>query len=82
MSEEQLKAFMEAVKADEALQAKLKEAKSAADVVAIAKEAGFTFNAEELESASRAARDDLSDDELEKGAGGTCLWTARGIIYS
>ena len=73
MSEEQLKAFMEAVKADEGLQAKLKEAKSAADVVGIAKQAGFTFSAEELESAQKAARDELSDGELENAFGGTAI---------
>lgn len=70
MSEEQLKAFMEAVKADEALKAKLKEAKSAADVVGIAKQTGFTFSAEELESAQKAERDGVSDAELENAAGG------------
>ena len=72
MSEEQLKAFMEAVKADEGLQAKLKVAKSAADVAAIAGEAGFTFSAEVLESAQKAARDELSDDEIDNAGGGGC----------
>jgi predicted ribosomally synthesized peptide with nif11-like leader len=48
MSEEQLKAFMEAVKADAGLQEKLKEAANADAVVAIAKAAGFGISAEEL----------------------------------
>ena len=48
MSEEQLKAFMEAVKADASLQEKLNAAADADAVVAIAKEAGFVISAEEL----------------------------------
>ena len=48
MSEEQLKAFLEAVKADNALQEKLKTAGDADAVVAIAKAAGFLISAEEL----------------------------------
>jgi predicted ribosomally synthesized peptide with nif11-like leader len=41
MSEEQLKAFIEKVKADSSLQERLKSASDADAVVAIAKEAGF-----------------------------------------
>ena len=41
MSEEQLRAFLEAVKADAGLQEKLKEAGDAEAVVEIAKAAGF-----------------------------------------
>ena len=40
MSEEQLKAFFAKVQADTNIQARLKEAKSPDDVVAIAKEGG------------------------------------------
>ncbi len=43
MSEEQLKAFLEAVKADAGLQEKLKAAADADAVVAIAKAAGFVI---------------------------------------
>ena len=43
MSEEQLKAFLEKVKADTSLQEKLKAASDADAVVAIAKAAGFTI---------------------------------------
>ena len=48
MSEVQLKAFMEAVKADAGLQEKLNAAADADAVVAIAKEVGFVISAEEL----------------------------------
>ena len=51
MSEEQLKAFLEAVKADAGLQEKLKTAKDADAVVAIANEAGFSISAEDLTKA-------------------------------
>ena len=61
MSEEQLKAFMEAVKTDAGLQEKLKAANDADAVVAIAKAAGFLISAEELKKALA----ELSDEELE-----------------
>ena len=67
MSEEQLKAFMEAVKADAGLQEKLKAAGDADAVVAVAKAAGFTISAEEL----KKAQVELSEEELEGVAGGT-----------
>ena len=67
MSEEQLKAFLEAVKADASLQEKLKAAGDAdADaVVAIAKAAGFAISADDLE-----AQSEISEEELEGVAGG------------
>jgi predicted ribosomally synthesized peptide with nif11-like leader len=69
MSEEQLKTFLEAVKADAGLQEKLKAAKDAAGVVAIAKAAGFVISAEELQK-TQAELSELSDVELEGVAGG------------
>ena len=68
MSEEQLKAFIEKVKADTSLQEKLKAASDADAVVAIAKEAGFSISAEDYAS-------ELSDEELEGAAGGLELCT-------
>ena len=62
MSEEQLKAFQEAVKADAGLQEKLKAAKDADAVVEIAKAAGFVISADALQ--------ELSDEQLEGVAGG------------
>jgi len=69
MSEEQLKAFLEAVKADAGLQEKLKAAKDADAVVAIAKAAGFVISAEELKK-SQAEISEISEEELEGVAGG------------
>ena len=65
MSEEQLKAFLEKVRTDTSLQEKLKTAADANAVVAIAKEAGFSISADELNKAS-----ELSEEELEGISGG------------
>ena len=62
MSEEQLKAFLEKVKADTSLQEKLKAAKSPEDVVGIAKEHGHDFTADKIT--------ELSEEDLEGVAGG------------
>ena len=66
MSEEQLKAFLEKVKADTSLQEKLKAASDADAVVAIAKEAGFSISADDL----KKAPSEISEEELEGVAGG------------
>lgn len=66
MSEEQLKAFWEAVQADAGLQEKLKAAADADAVVAIAKEAGFVVSADEL----KKSQAEISEEELEGVAGG------------
>ena len=58
MSEEQLKAFMEAVKADAGLQEKLNTAVDADAVVAIAKEVGFLISAEEVQRAQAEIPED------------------------
>ena len=73
MSEEQLKAFLEKVKADTILQEKLKAAADVEAALAIAKEAGFLISADDV-------RTSLLDDELEGAAGGnsTYLCTWRG----
>ena len=61
MSEEQLKAFLEAVNADAGLQEKLKATSDADGVVAIAKSAGFVISAEEL----KMAQAEVSDEKLK-----------------
>ena len=62
MSIEQLKAFLAKVKGDSSLQEKLKGAKSAEDVVAIAKEHGHEFTGDKL--------DLISEEEPEGLTGG------------
>ena len=70
MSEEQLKAFLEKVKADTSLQEKLKAAASPEAAIAIAKEAGFAITASDIHSMQSNGTVKLSDEELEGAAGG------------
>ena len=69
MSEEQLKAFIAKAQGDTSLQEKLKAAADADAVAAIAKEAGFSISADDLNK----AKSELSEEELEVVAGGG--WT-------
>lgn len=68
MSEEQLKAFLEAVKGSPVLQEKLSAADGADAVVRIAKEAGFVISAGELANLNQTR--ELSDEELVDLSGG------------
>ena len=69
MSEEQLKAFLEKVKADTNIQEKLKAAASPEAAIEIAKEAGFAITAKDIKS-SQSAPGEVSDEDLEEAAGG------------
>ena len=76
MSEEQLKAFLEKVRADASLQEKLKAAADADAVTAIAIQAGFSISADDLKN----AQTEISEEELEGLGGGAysetgyCKW--------
>ena len=65
MSEEQLKAFWEAIQADTALQQKLQGVTDPDAVAEIAKEAGFAISADKIT--------ELSEEDLEGVAGGAAL---------
>ena len=80
MSEEQLKAFMEKVKADTSLQEKLKGATDVDAVIAIAKSAGFVVSADEIKTAQSATQE-LSDEELEGVAGGGRGRDREWLVY-
>ena len=71
MSEEQLNAFLEKVKADTSLQEKPKAAADSDAVLAIAKEAGFSISADDLKN----AQSEVSEEELEGVAGGAGYYT-------
>ena len=73
MSEEQLKAFLEKVKGDTSLQEKLKAASPEA-VIEIAKEAGCSITAEDIQS-TQSAPVELSEEELEGASGGKNIRT-------
>ena len=66
VSEEQLKAFWEAIQADTALQQKLQGVTDPEAYVAIAKEAGFMISADEL----RKEQEIIFTDEVMKGISG------------
>ena len=68
MAEEQLKAFIAKVQADTSLQEQLKAQN--ADVIAIAKAAGFVIQTSEVLDGAQANRANLSENELESIAGG------------
>ena len=76
MSEEQLKAFWEAIQSDPALQQKLKGVTDLDAVAEIAKETGFMISAEKLQAAQETMR--LSDEQLESAAGGICCCVGPG----
>ena len=80
MSEEQLKTFLEKVKGDTSLQEKLKAAASPEAVMEIAKEAGFSITAEDIQS-MQSAPAELTDKELEAAAGG-CRHATRNTHAS
>ena len=75
MSEEQLKAFLEKVKGDTSLQAKLEATPDAEAVIAIAKEEGFMISADALEK----VKSDLSQEELGAVTGGFDAVEGAGI---
>ena len=71
MSEEQLKAFLEAVKADTGLQEKLKGATDSDSVMAIAKEAGsVTARKDDAPAAIQAAFVNVAELSSVSGGGG------------
>ena len=78
MSEEQLKAFLEKVKGDTSLQEKLNGDADA--VMEIAKEAGFSITAEDIQL-MRSATGEVSDEELEGAAGGRCIRRSAVICH-
>ena len=78
MSEEQLKAFLEKVKADTTFKDKLNRAADADAVVEIAKEAGFSITSEDIQP-MQSATVELSDEELGNAAGGIRLCSCETI---
>ena len=82
MSEEQLKAFWEAIQADAGLQQKLQGVTEPDAVAAIAKEAGFSISAEEIKKVA-GDRIELTDEQLEAVAGGNshCMCCAPGAPF-
>ncbi len=78
MSEEQLKAFWEAVQADTSLQEKLRATTDPDSIASIAKEAGFEITADEV----KEAQSELSEDQLRGVAGGLSLCRICVMTFS
>ena len=76
MSEDQLKSFLEAIKADSTLQERLKAVKDAESIVSFAKEAGYAISMEDLNLRSG----ELSEEELELVCGGVDFCIIGGAL--
>jgi predicted ribosomally synthesized peptide with nif11-like leader len=70
MPEQQLKAFLEAIKSDTALQARVITATDLDAVIAIAKEAGFALGKEDVMTLQAQRAEEMNDAELADVAGG------------
>ncbi len=83
MSQEQLSAFLEAVKADAGLEEKLKAAGDLGAAVAIAVEAGFDVSMADWLKAQARQVLEMSDEELAGVAGGNAATAiAAGLAKS
>ena len=86
MAVEQVKAFMAKVKEDQELVKKLADAQAAYKgndgiaevVIPVAKEAGFDFTVEDFKAVATPQGEQLSEDELDKVAGGKLCWSDMG----
>ncbi|AII43654.1 hypothetical protein KR100_09805 [Synechococcus sp. KORDI-100] len=71
MSDEQLKAFWDAIQSDSALQQKLQGVTDPGAIVDIGKEAGFVVSIDEVQKAqAELSNVELSDEDLDNVAGG------------
>ena len=77
MSEEQLKAFLENAQGDISLQEKLKAAADADAVAAIAKEAGFSISADDINKAQSVITE-LSDEAVGNVTGAGFFFDPHG----
>ena len=80
MPEEQLKAFLEAVKSDVGLQEKLKGAADLDAALELVKEAGFDVSKADLLRYQANQTLELSDEELEGVAGGFTIMVTVGVV--
>lgn len=71
LSSNQLTAFAQALRSDPALQKRLRAAKGVDEIAALVKEAGFGLAIDEDFIASLGMTNDLTDQELERVAGGS-----------
>ena len=77
MSKEQLNAFLEKVQGDTSLQEKLNAPTTPEAVIEIAKDAGFSITAEDIQS-MQSATGEVSD----RGAGRSSWWTGYSWSFT
>jgi predicted ribosomally synthesized peptide with nif11-like leader len=83
MSNEAAAAFVERLKGDEDFQSRLADAASPAERLAIAREEGFDVSSEDVGALIRTLGiDELSDEDLEKVAGGAGTTTVATVAVS
>lgn len=70
MSQEQIKALIEALKSNPQLQQKLSTATSIEEATTLAAEAGYSISVDDITQAVSSSSLELSDAELEAVAGG------------
>ena len=76
-----IEAFGEAIKASTDLQEKMKAAGSdLAKIVAVASEAGFSITEADLQAHADSKKGEMSDDDLEKVAGGAIVVTYVTVV--
>lgn len=82
MSKAELERFSKDVKADPKLQEELKKSgTSEKAVVDIAKAKGYDFSVEELKAYAEAKKGELSEEDLQKVAGGAQTVVAIGNVF-
>ncbi|MDA8354977.1 MAG: Nif11-like leader peptide family RiPP precursor [Actinomycetota bacterium] len=81
MTEETVKAFVERLSSDEAFRSRLAAAPTPAERQEMARAAGYDLSAEDMPAIKSALGiEELSDEDLEKVAGGAGTSTAVGIV--
>lgn len=81
MSQSELERFVADVKGNKELQDALKEAGSDVDaIVKFASGKGYSLTADELKAFADTKKGELSEEELEKVAGGDTAYTSSAVV--
>ena len=78
----QMNEFREAVIRDQALQARLRLARTNDEIVALASSAGYAIEVQDIELANTAGAVRMSEPELETVAGALPCWCDPSVVDS
>ena len=78
----QMNEFRDAVMGDQRLQARLRLAQSTDDVVALAREAGYALESDDVDSVNESPAAALSEPELETVSGALPCWCDPSVTDS